>query len=113
MAIRSLESERYKAKVEKKKKKRKDTKPPVGQWNSLLTFHMLRHGVCVQEMKTVLRLESMMDHYQDQRNFRPDFPRAVGTLAANQTSRRKDEPVHSQTPSRKTTSYRRQSAIGP
>ena len=43
-----------------------------------------RHGVSVQDAKIFLRLESMMDHHQDPTKLRPDFPRAVRTLAAVQ-----------------------------
>ena len=36
----------------------------VGTWTLLrqLTYPMSRHGVSVQDMKIILRLESMMDH---------------------------------------------------
>ena len=43
----------------------------VVAWTLLrqLTYPVSRHGVSVLDMKIILRLESMMDHYQDRRTF--------------------------------------------
>ena len=35
----------------------------------LVTYHMSQHGVSVQDMKIIWRVESMMDYFQIRRNF--------------------------------------------
>ena len=63
-------------------------------------------------MRIILRLESMMEQHQGRRNIDLISHEQFARLHLSNRERGKDEPVHSQTPTRTTTSNRRQRAIG-